>query len=336
MLDKTQQFRELMISYLSGNISDSDERVLLDILHSDPEYKVIYAEMAKTRAISQYYILESKKTANYKYLLMLISNGLLLNRQPGALQYFLRIAAVVLFIISTSISTYYIYTGSDNSKDNFLSYQTVVPFGSQTKIILPDGTIAWLNSGSTLKYNNSYGNKNRTVYLTGEGYFDVHKNPEKPFLVYANDIQIKVLGTVFNVQSYMDDKTVEVSLLTGKVDIAVNGSGKSGRLILKPNEKMIYNKDTHTVHSYKTDAARSAQWTMGKLCFSDASFFEIAKLLERKYDVKIIIKSEKIEYERFSGSLDTKEPLNKILNHLDVVKKFLKTYNGKTVFITNN
>lgn len=335
MLDKTRQFRELMMRYLSGNISDSDERFFLDILHSDPKYKIIYTEMAKTMAISQYHILESKKTANYKYLLRLISNGLLLNRQPNPLQYFLRIAAIVLFVLSTSISTYYIYTGY-NSKENILSYQTVVPFGSQTKIILPDGTIACLNSGSTLKYNNSYGNKNRTVYLTGEGYFDVHKNPKKPFLVYANDIQIKVLGTVFNVQSYINDQTVEVNLLKGKVDITLNSSGKSGNLTLKPNEKMIYNKKTNTIYSYKTDASKSVQWTIGKLCFSDASFFEIAKQLERRYDVKILIESDKVKNERFSGTLDTKEPLEKVLNHIDVDKKFLKTYNGKTVLITNN
>ena len=333
MLDKTKQFEKLMMNHLSENISDNDEGVLLDILNSDPKFKVQYNEMVKTRAISLIPIIESEKTSNYKNLLQLLNYGLSLNRQPVFLQYFLKVAAIIIFVLSTSISTYYIYNGYNNSSKNLMSYETVVPLGSQTKIVLPDGTIAWLNSGSTLKYNNSYGNENRTVNLTGEGYFEVQKNPKKPFLVYANDIKVKVLGTVFNVRSYTDEATVEVDLLEGKVDVSVQSGNEKKVLSLLPDEKMVYNKTNKTITSHKVDASRSSTWTTGKLCFVDATLEDIAKNLERKYDVKIEIKSQSIKDELFSGSLDLNQPIDKILEYIDVDKKYTRIFNGKNVRI---
>ena len=336
MLDKSQQFEKLMMHYLSENISDADERILLDILNSDPKYKVRYNEMVKTRAISLIPFIESQKTSNYKNLLQLLNNGLSLNSQPKFLQYFVRIAAIIIFVLSTSIFTYYIYTGYNNSTNNLMSYQTVVPLGSEAKIVLPDGTVAWLNSGSTLKYNNQYGKENREVSMSGEGYFEVQKNLKKPFLVYVDKIKVRVLGTVFNVRAYSDDKLVEVNLLKGKVDVSLCEGINSEVVTLEPNEKMIYNKESHKMDSYKADAARSASWTNGKLCFVDASLEDISNDLERRFDVQIYIKSQKIKEELFSGSLDLNQSISEILEYLDVDKKYSKTFNGKMISITNS
>ncbi len=335
MIDKTKQFEELMMKHISENISDNEEGILLVILNSDPKFKVQYNEMLKTRAISLIPFIESQKTSNYKNLLKLLNNGLFLNSQPKFMQYFLKIAAIIIFVLSTSISTYYIFTGHTNSSNNLMSYQTVVPLGSQTKIVLPDGTVAWLNSGSTLKYNNSYGNENRSVYLTGEGYFEVQKNPKKPFLVYANDIKVKVLGTVFNVRSYTDENTIQVDLLEGKVDVSCESFNNKEILSLLPNEKMVFNKATKALTTHKVDASRSSTWTTGKLCFVDASLEDIAKNLERKYDIHIQIQSQDIKDELFSGSLDLNQPINEILEYIDVDKKYTRIFSGKNVSIIN-
>ncbi|OIP84519.1 MAG: hypothetical protein AUK44_02335 [Porphyromonadaceae bacterium CG2_30_38_12] len=335
MIDKTKQFEKLMMNHLSENISDNDEGVLLDILNSDPKFKVQYNEMVKTRAISLIPIIESEKNSNYKNLLQLLNYGLSLNRQPVFLQYFFKVAAIIIFVLSTSISTYYIYNGYNNSSKNLMSYETVVPLGSQTKIVLPDGTVAWLNSGSTLKYNNSYGDETRTVNLTGEGYFEVQKNPKKPFLVYANDIKVKVLGTVFNVRSYADENAIEVDLLEGKVDVSFESGNDTKILSLLPNEKMVFNKANKTITSHKVDASRSSTWTTGKLCFVDATLEDIAKNLERKYDIQIEIKSQRIKEELFSGSLDLNQPIEKILEYIDVDKKYTRVFNGKNVSLIN-
>jgi ferric-dicitrate binding protein FerR (iron transport regulator) len=331
MQDKTKQFEYLMSTHLSGGISEDEEQVLLEILNSDAKYKVLYAEMAKTRAISFIPVLENEKKSQYKNLTRTLNN-VILNTSSNLIRNILKVAAIAIFVLSTSISFYYLL--SDNFfREKLASSETVVPLGSQAKIILPDGTIAWLNSGSTLKYSNLYGKKNREVLLSGEGYFEVTKDKSKPFFVHTNNIQVKVLGTVFNVRSYMNDRTVEVNLLEGKVDVSMLDNNSSKKLILIPNEKMIYNKNTKTMYSCKADAAKSAQWTIGKLCFVNSSLKDISKDLERKYNVKIILESDRVKNEIFSGSLDLNQPLKFILDYLDVDKKFTKTYNGQTVSI---
>jgi ferric-dicitrate binding protein FerR (iron transport regulator) len=334
MLDKTKQFEKLMMQYLSETISDNDKRVLADILNSDPNYKARYNEMVKTRAISLIPVIEAHKTSNYKQFILLLNNGLTFSSQPKFVQYFIRIAAIIIFAFTTSVSSFYFYN-EFKSQDNIMSYETIVPHGSQSKIVLPDGSIAWLNSGSILKYNTNYGNKNRTVYLTGEGYFDVQKDPKKPFFVYANDIKVKVLGTVFNVRSYIDEATVEVNLIEGKVDVMLENNAKNEKLTLLPNNKVVYDKTSKKMQSFKSNAARAATWTTGKLCFVDASFEEISKDLERKYDVQISIQTQKIKNELFSGSLDLNQPIEKVLEYIDVDKKYDRTYNGKVISISN-
>lgn len=335
MQDKKNQFEYLINNHLSGNISEDEERALLDILNSDPKYKVLYSEMAKTRAISFIPALEKEKKSHYKNFIHSLNSVFTFKAGSNLFRTFLRTAAIIVFVLSTSISSYLIFTNNIGN-NKLANCETVVPLGSQAKIILPDGTVAWLNSGSTLKYNNLYGKKNREVLLTGEGYFEVTKDKSKPFLVYTNNIEIKVLGTVFNVRSYLDGPTVEVDLLEGKVDVTMLNKDSSKKLTLIPNEKMIYTKNTGTMFSYKADAAKSAQWTTGKLCFVDASLKDITKDLERKYNVKIIMETENIKNEIFSGSLDLNQPLNIILDYLDVDKKFTKIYNGQTVLIKTN
>jgi transmembrane sensor len=334
MPSKTKQFVNLMVLYLSESITDKEERELLDILNSDSDYKVRFDEMLKTRAISLIPVVESQKKSNYKQFIPVISSSLTLIDRPIFMQSLIRIAAILIFALSISVSGYYFFTDL-GGRDTMMTYETIVPLGSQTKIVLPDGTIAWLNSGSILKYSNNYGSEDRTVYLNGEGYFDVQKNPKKPFFVYANDIRVKVLGTVFNVRSYSDEATVKVDLLEGKVDVSVVDKETNETLSLLPNQLMVYNKQNKSMQFYNADASRAATWTTGKLCFVDASLEDISKDLERKYDVQINIKAKNIKDELFSGSLDLNQTIDNVLEYLDVDKKYTREYNGKTISITN-
>lgn len=333
MFDKNKQFENLMIDYLSGTISDDGEKILLDLLNSNPKYKSKYSEMAKLRAISFVPALEKEKASNYSHFKHLINNVYPFNWKLDFLNSFSRVAVIAFIMISASIVSFFMLKNGILVGERLTTCETVVPLGSQAKIILPDSSVAWLNSGSTLKYNNHYGKKDRKVILTGEGYFEVRKNKRVPFYVNANKIKVKVLGTTFNVRSYLNDPTVEVDLLTGKVDVSTIGVGKSKKLTLVPNEKMVYDKKSNVMTSCKTDAAKSAQWTIGKLCFVDASIEYIAGFLERKYDVQIKLEKESIKNEIFSGSLNLNLPINKVLDYLDVDNKFKITYAGKKIII---
>lgn len=198
-------------------------------------------------------------------------------------------------------------------------------YGSNTQLILPDGSTVWLNAGSKLNYEKINETGVREVYLTGEAFFDVVKNPKRPFIIHTSSIDIKVLGTSFNVKAYPDDKTVETSLIRGSVEVTVKNRPEE-KYLLKPNQKLILfneafaektEKDQRAVPvnmpvikirqlSYlKGDtAAIETSWVRNKLEFVDESFVDLGKRMGRWYDVEFEFKNSQLEEERLTGSFD--------------------------------
>ncbi|HET7732701.1 MAG TPA: FecR family protein [Paludibacter sp.] len=332
MKNEETKFEELIIDYLSGTISDSDEHILLSLLKSDEKCRITLREMAKTRAISFIPILEQTKQSNFEQLKKSLPKSVPIIKS-AFFNYFRQIAAIFLLAVTTGISSYFLYSKFINSQHTTLISQTIVPFGSHAKVVLPDGSEVLLNSGSIFKYNNSFGLKDRKVSLIGEGFFKVKKDKSKPFLVSTDNLEIKVLGTVFNVNSYLEDSTVKIDLLEGKVDVTTLDDTHAEKRTLLPNEMVIYDKKSKKMTTSKSDAAKSAQWITDKLTFVNESMEKILHDLERKFDVHFIIESEKLKSEIFSGSINLNQPLNEILDYIDVDNKFERTYEGKIVRI---
>ncbi|HRZ97867.1 MAG TPA: FecR domain-containing protein [Paludibacter sp.] len=331
MQSENTTFEKLIIDYLSGNISDTDEPILLNLLKSDEKYREQLRELAKTRAISFVPILEKAKQSNYNQLKkQLILSG---TKKPVFISQFLRIAAIFVLALTTGVSAYFLYSKFINAQDQLMISQTIVPLGSQSKIVLPDGSVVWLNSGSEFKYDNTFGKKERRVTLVGEAYFEVTKDKTKPFLVTTDNLEIKVLGTTFNVNSYLENETVKVDLLEGKVDVTTTNDELTDKRTLMPNEMIVYNKKSKKMTKGTSDAAKSAQWKTGKLSFENESMENILHNLERKFDVRFVIESKKIKSEIFSGSLNLNQSLNEILDYIDVDKKFERIYDGRNVHI---
>ena len=331
MQSEDKNFDDLMIDYFSGEISEVNHQHLSDLVKSNNNYKVRFDEMLKLRAISFVPVIETEKNANYKKLLEQINDAPTLNLSHSWIANLRQIAAIFILVVSVSVASFYIYKDFASPADNSICYETFSPIGSQTKIILPDSTIVWLNSGSSLKYNQSYGKKHREVTLIGEGYFEVTKDKSKPFIVQTDSLNVNVLGTVFNVRAYNDDADVTVNLIEGSVNISL--PKKEGLFSMKPNEKLVFNKQTKKIESSETDASRSSLWTTGKLCFVDATIEQISRDLERKYDVKIQIANEKIKKELFSGSLNLNLSLKEVLSYIDVDKKFSINQTSDTILI---
>ena len=248
---------------------------------------------------------------------------------------FSQVAAIALLILTTSIAGYYIYNDVAESNQEMALCQMEVPLGSQTKVILPDGSVVCLNSGSVLKYDPAFlRKKSREVYLIGEGYFEVQKNPEKPFIVHADDINVKVLGTVFNVRSYPEDSEIEVSLIKGRVNV-FSASEIRDNVILAPDEQLTYDKRSGKMNHHHVDALQTSQWTTGRLSFVNASVPEIMKAIERKYDVRIVIHSKYLDKEVFSGSISPKLTVEEILDYMDVDNKYSWSRSGNVITITD-
>ncbi|MFZ4582757.1 MAG: FecR family protein [Paludibacter sp.] len=322
-----------MIDYFSGMISESDQKQLSELLKSNVELKKQFDEMSKLHAIAFTPQIETEKQANYQKLIAQINDTPAIVTPRTWMYSFRNIAAIITLVISVSVASFYVYRDISSPADSAFWYETFSPVGSQTKIILPDSTVVWLNSGSTLKYNRSFGKKSREVALAGEGYFEVKKDKTKPFTVHTDSINVNVLGTVFNVRAYTEDATVTVNLVEGSVNVSLPKATNEGSLIMKPNERLVFNKQTKQIKTSEANASRSALWTTGKLCFVDATLEQITKDLERKYNVEIQIANDKIKNEIFSGSLNLNLSLKEVLSYIDVDKKFSINQSGDTIVV---
>ncbi len=237
-------------------------------------------------------------------------------------------------------------------------------YGSRTKLLLPDGTQVWLNSGSKLSYDKSYGNGIREVALSGEAYFDVVKNPSLPFLIHASSIDIKVLGTAFNVKSFPNEKNTETSLIRGSIEVTLKNRS-SEKIILKPNEKLITSneelvKETAAETGRETEPARpdaakeaaplvlvshltyephdstvvETSWMDNKLIFRSETFEELALKMERWYGVTIHFAQEEIKPKRLNGIFEN-ESIQQALKALQLITPFNYTINKNEILISS-
>jgi ferric-dicitrate binding protein FerR (iron transport regulator) len=271
----------------------------------------------------------------------------------------------VLTIISLTYLKFFWGTGLKASTANLIQARKIISEistknGSKTNLILPDGTKVWLNAGSNLSYDSAYGKTVREVVLSGEAFFDVVKNKEKPFIIHASKINIKVLGTRFDVKSYPSDKTIEASLIRGSIEVTFSGRPDK-KVILKPNEKLVVNNnealqssmDKPTVQSknikdevdrdvavktltyeHRTGEIIETSWVANKLIFQDESFEEIARQLERWYGVVIKFNNLQMKETHLTGSFQN-ETIRQALDALRFTASFdysIDNNNDITIF----
>jgi transmembrane sensor len=222
--------------------------------------------------------------------------------------------------------------------------------GSKTKIQLPDGSVVWLNAGSRLTYNKQYGQQLREVTLTGEGYFDVVKMKDKPFIIHTSNINIKVLGTAFNVKAYPEDKHTETSLIRGSIEVTINNR-PDNKIILSPNEKLIVENELAVnsekaggkegqpaisidklKYSIRDSTVAETQWVENRLVFNDESFAELAVRMERWYAIEITIADPGLEQKRLTGNFE-KETIEQALEALKISIPFKHEQTGNKIII---
>ena len=226
------------------------------------------------------------------------------SRRGFSLSALWRYAAVVAIIIAVGCISY--WQGEGNVKDTFADISVEAPLGSKTKLYLPDGTLVWLNAGSRMTYSQGFGVDNRKVELEGEGYFEVKRNEKIPFFVKTKDLQLQVLGTKFNFRDYPEDHELVVSLLEGKVGLN-NLLREEKEAVLSPDERAVLNKANGLLTVESVTASNASQWTDGYLFFDEELLPDIAKELERSYNVKIHIANDSLKTFRFYGNFVRRE-----------------------------
>lgn len=261
---------------------------------------------------------------------------------------FVLACALIAFLFTASI----IYRDNKQLVHNSALNEVSINPGTRSQISLPDGSKVWINSGSKLSYSNNFSGKTRDVYLNGEAYFDVTKDPNKPFIVHTSGIDIKVLGTAFNVKAFDKEPTIEATLIHGSIEVVKKDEPNASTIILKPHEKLIYkkinivqepvvaieNKQVKTIPSdaliapslititpLKKNIADSAiietAWVYNKFSFEEERLSDLAVRLERWFNIKININSEKLSSYKLSGSF-VDETLDQALTEMQLLIPF--------------
>jgi transmembrane sensor len=241
---------------------------------------------------------------------------------------FLKIAAAVILIAGTAwMLLEYNHTGSQLRTERNKR-------GTRSLIKLADGTNVWLNADSEIKYPAKFSENARDVYLSGEAYFDVAHDAQRPFVVHTDRMLIHVLGTSFNIKSYPGDGAYETTLISGEVEVTIKAQPDK-KIRLKPAEKLVLPAgDSSVVQQYyrpqisaptymplEDSAIIETAWVDNKLLFRDETFATLATRMERWYNVTIRFENKSLEQVRFTG-IFKKETLSQALEALQITESF--------------
>jgi transmembrane sensor len=232
-------------------------------------------------------------------------------------------AMLVLSVIFASTYQMLIKPAASITKQVVIFQEVRAAFGTQTRLELSDGTKVWLNSGSTLKFPTTFDNsKTRLVFLSGEGNFKVAKNTQQPFIVDVNKLQVKVLGTTFNVEAYPGDAAITIALVEGKILLQQTSNEKISDLSeMKPNQVASFRKSENKIQlKEENDLTKYTAWTDGKIVFSNDPVNTVVQKLQNWYNVDIKLSDKKLENYRFTGTF-IDEPLEQVLRILNLTSQ---------------
>lgn len=202
--------------------------------------------------------------------------------------------------------------------------------GQSVFVQLADGTKVWLNAQSQFRYPSQFNQKQRSVYLNGEAYLEVAHDSEKPFIVHTHPMDVKVLGTKFNIRVYPEEANV-VTLVEGKVTIGIPEKKKD--VVLYPQEQLIYSENKELLLNENVETTLSNAWISGELVFIDKPLHEICRDLERRFDVEIILSDPVLANEIFTCRFEKAISINQIFELLKDTKQLKYKQSNKKIIV---
>ncbi|MCF7568530.1 DUF4974 domain-containing protein [Sabulilitoribacter arenilitoris] len=322
--------KKQLLRYLNGNMDSVEKRKTIEWIRKSPENHKVF-NILKAEYIASTF--KDVPNNNSDFFFERFKN-IIKKRKLDKYLY----AAASVFVL-------FLFLWNANNKPNNIVIQNnpqvvsknIIPEeinlityrGDKKEIYLPDGSKIVLNAESELIYPKEFNDSIREVTLIGEAFFDIKRNVNKPFIVNTNSIKIKVLGTSFNVKSYDKDKKVETTLVTGKVELIKD---KETPIVLAPSQKAVFYKKENKLEIEEVKSLEVVvAWKEGKLIFKKTSLQEVVIDLERKYNVKININSQKLLNYEYTGTFDNLsiDEVLKLLTISSPIKYTIK--NGKII-----
>lgn len=323
--------KSIILKYLSGISTELEEKELLQWLRNNDnttEFQAIKEEWKKKLSNEDvpHEIRQDWKKMEHKIYSAVQAN---LKQKQRSLNFF-RYAAILVLLISVP-SLIYFYT---QQKSSSLVYTTVAAdYGQISKVILPDSTIIWINSGSTIKYNNQFSGDNRDVELVGEAFFEVTKNKSLPLVVSSEDLKVKVLGTKFCVTAYPEESNIQIVLEKGKINLT-SSSHASFNQDMNPGEMACFNKAKKELEISKVNTGLYTSWKDGIINIYNLPLCEVVLKLEKRYNQKFIV-DEEIKNLPYTFTIKT-ENLNNILSLMEKITPLDAIQNGNVIELRYN
>jgi len=361
---------DLIYGYLRNELTSEETSRLISWLEQDKNNKQLFDEMSElwitTRAASPNPGFNAREGFNnFRKKIKTTYNQKDNNIKTAWLKTIVRYAAVILLAFSASGALFY-FIGRNSAAPAVQSInKLVVPLGSKAWFSLSDGTVVTLNAGSTLNVSQDYGVNNRIVRLDGEGYFNIAKDKNNPFVVQTPFLNIRALGTEFNIKAYSADRTIETTLVSGSLQIEPVKEINQGQItVLKPNQKLTFFKSDSSFTSGSEMKEKEAtarfenikkirtvpatrlvtenvnvdpvtSWKENRWIFEQQSLSQIAIDLERKFDVQIIFDSERLKSYRFTATI-LAEPIEQVLMALSMAAPVTYRIRGRVVALSEN
>jgi transmembrane sensor len=313
MKDKSDTIAALLQDYFDGSISSDLRQVVEDWIAENKKefegYRKVWESTVLISEMQSYDAARALHKVNRK--ISRVSSG-------HWIHYMQKIAATLLIPVILS-SLLYIHFLKNNNQQDEIVWQTIETLpGQKSNFKLPDGTSVWLNSETKLTYPVPFNRESREVKLSGEAFFDVTKAEDCLFIVDMGKIDIKVLGTKFNVSNYLIDDRLEIVLEKGKIELCSDeNAAKNAHLILSPGEKAIYYKleEKLTVHPVQADLYTA--WIKGKLIFRDDPMNEVVTKLNHWFNAEIVITNPAISQYTYTATFQN-ESLEQVLELLKI------------------
>jgi len=299
-----------------GDSNEADKQLVLAEIEQDKEAQKVYNELKNIWALvsSTKEMPLTEANEMYSRFKGQLPSGS--NTRRIRLNNLLKYAAIfILGVAITSLSVYFTeskgWLGSRNK-----SIQTVVADKGQiSKVILPDSSVVWINSGSRITYNSKFGENNRKIELVGQAFFHAAHNEKIPFVVDVNGFLVKVLGTKFDVNAYSGEKNIRVVLESGRVELH-QASDHDFKYTLSPGEMATFNPENKKLTIDKVKPELFSSWKEGVLIFRDKPMAEVLDELQRRYNIDIEVKDQDIYKSVFTARISD-EPLEKVLKSME-------------------
>ncbi|MGI6232019.1 MAG: FecR domain-containing protein [Prevotella sp.] len=342
MFDNPHHIDDLILIYLLQEIDEDEQKELNDWIAESEDHRRYFNQQREIwfsaldgGALSKYNVEKAKKIFLQRVEQATASPSIsdttpVVRPVHRLLQWGKMAAAIVIVLGLTAILSYLL--GQQDVKSDFTDIAIEVPSGSQTQTTLPDGTRVWLSAESKLTYSQGFGVEDRNVRLQGEGYFEVTHDPQHPFTVKTNELDVQVLGTKFDLTNYPDEPTVKVILDEGRVKLEKAGGGEAN--YLSPNQTAVMDKKTGIISITEATTKTTRAWRANNLLIENMSFGILAKKLSRIYNVDIRFANPSARNLHFNGCFAVnRQSISEVLSDLAATETFHYTVKGRLITI---